>query len=242
MVEHVARFPALRDRSVFVGDPADVVDLPLGPGLPTRARLDARALRLHRLRDGGAARHGRPGGAAPSGSGTPRTTWCAWSASAARGSGAHLLRRVAASYDAGAARDPRPADGGRRRSADRPGEPRRARGGGGARLPARPRPAPRGVRRRRGAGRAEHDDGADRRRGRPFLYFPLGHHFEQQVHVRHRLDRHGAGRALDYADGRRRHASPRRWWQQLGRSPWTTCRCRPTAPPAPLSWWSRALI
>ena len=30
--------------------------------------------------------------------------------------------------------------------------------------------------------------------GRPFLYFPLGHHFEQQVHVRHRLERHGAGR------------------------------------------------
>ena len=32
MVEHVARYPPLRDRSVFVGDPADVVDLPLGPG------------------------------------------------------------------------------------------------------------------------------------------------------------------------------------------------------------------
>src|SRR6478735_1177280 len=35
MVEHVSRFPALRDRSVFVGDPEDVVDLPLGPDLPT---------------------------------------------------------------------------------------------------------------------------------------------------------------------------------------------------------------
>ena len=36
--------------------------------------------------------------------------------------------------------------------------------------------------------------------GRPFLYFPLGHHFEQQVHVRHRLDRHGAGPRMDYRD------------------------------------------
>ena len=36
--------------------------------------------------------------------------------------------------------------------------------------------------------------------GRPFLYFPLRHHFEQQVHVRHRLERHRAGRALDYRD------------------------------------------
>jgi UDP-N-acetylglucosamine:LPS N-acetylglucosamine transferase len=34
---------------------------------------------------------------------------------------------------------------------------------------------------------------------RPFLYFPLGHHFEQQFHVRHRLERHHAGRAMDYA-------------------------------------------
>jgi predicted glycosyltransferase len=34
--------------------------------------------------------------------------------------------------------------------------------------------------------------------GRPFLYFPLRHHFEQQFHVRHRLERHGAGRAMDY--------------------------------------------
>jgi pimeloyl-ACP methyl ester carboxylesterase/predicted glycosyltransferase len=35
--------------------------------------------------------------------------------------------------------------------------------------------------------------------GRPFLYFPLANHFEQQHHVRHRLERYGAGRCLDYA-------------------------------------------
>src|SRR5262249_27004248 len=34
---------------------------------------------------------------------------------------------------------------------------------------------------------------------RPFLYFPLARHFEQQFHVRHRLDRYGAGRYMDYA-------------------------------------------
>jgi UDP-N-acetylglucosamine:LPS N-acetylglucosamine transferase len=33
---------------------------------------------------------------------------------------------------------------------------------------------------------------------RPFLYFPLGHHFEQNLHVRHRLDRYRAGRCMDY--------------------------------------------
>jgi pimeloyl-ACP methyl ester carboxylesterase/predicted glycosyltransferase len=33
---------------------------------------------------------------------------------------------------------------------------------------------------------------------RPFLYFPLQHHFEQNFHVRHRLDRYGAGRCMDF--------------------------------------------
>jgi hypothetical protein len=34
---------------------------------------------------------------------------------------------------------------------------------------------------------------------RPFLYFPLAHHFEQNYHVPHRLDRYRAGRRMDYA-------------------------------------------
>jgi len=35
---------------------------------------------------------------------------------------------------------------------------------------------------------------------RPFLYFPLRQHFEQNFHVRHRLERYGAGRCMDYDD------------------------------------------
>jgi predicted glycosyltransferase len=35
---------------------------------------------------------------------------------------------------------------------------------------------------------------------RPFLYFPLKHHFEQNLHVRHRLERYGAGRRMDFDD------------------------------------------
>ncbi len=34
--------------------------------------------------------------------------------------------------------------------------------------------------------------------GRPFIYVPLRHHFEQQFHVTYRLRRHGAGRRMDY--------------------------------------------
>ena len=33
---------------------------------------------------------------------------------------------------------------------------------------------------------------------RPFLYVPLRHHFEQNFHVRHRLEQYGAGRLLDF--------------------------------------------
>ncbi len=33
---------------------------------------------------------------------------------------------------------------------------------------------------------------------RPFLYVPLRHHFEQNIHVRHRLDQYAAGRHLSY--------------------------------------------
>jgi predicted glycosyltransferase len=37
---------------------------------------------------------------------------------------------------------------------------------------------------------------------RPFLYFPLRHHFEQNFHVRHRLDRYEAGRRMDFDTAR----------------------------------------
>jgi pimeloyl-ACP methyl ester carboxylesterase/predicted glycosyltransferase len=34
---------------------------------------------------------------------------------------------------------------------------------------------------------------------RPFIYFPLGHHFEQNIHVRHRLERYRAGRCMEFS-------------------------------------------
>jgi len=39
--------------------------------------------------------------------------------------------------------------------------------------------------------------------GKPFVYVPLRHHFEQTFHVRHRLDRYGAGRCLTYEEASR---------------------------------------
>jgi predicted glycosyltransferase len=33
---------------------------------------------------------------------------------------------------------------------------------------------------------------------KPFVYVPLRHHFEQNIHVRRRLEQYGAGRCLPY--------------------------------------------
>ncbi len=65
--------------------------------------------------------------------------------------------------------------------------------------------------------------------GRPFLYFPLRHHFEQSFHVAHRLDRYGAGRRMDYDEStpdvdRRGH---RRGDRSRGRLPPRRDRRRP---------------
>ena len=55
---------------------------------------------------------------------------------------------------------------------------------------------------------------------RPFLYFPLRHHFEQNFHVRHRLERYGAGRRMDFdTDDPRDRRRDRRGDRARGRLP-----------------------
>ena len=64
MIEHVERFPRIRDRPIFVGEPDDIVPDDFGPGLPIDPRLDRAPLRVQRLRDRvrpGAAHRGARG-------------------------------------------------------------------------------------------------------------------------------------------------------------------------------------
>jgi predicted glycosyltransferase len=198
MVEHVARHPSLRDRAVFVGDAADVVDHPLGPGLPS-----ARAWTEEHFDFAGYVMGDRPD---PAGRDELRhrlgyrdgEVVCVVSVGGS-GVGGPLLRRVVASYDEARRR----VDGLRMVVVT------------GPRIDPASIGAPPGVEVHGFLPDLDlHHAACDvavvqgglsttmelTAAGRPFVYVPLGHHFEQQVHVRHRLERHRAGRPLDYRE------------------------------------------
>jgi pimeloyl-ACP methyl ester carboxylesterase/predicted glycosyltransferase len=197
MIEHIARFPRVRDRAIFVGDPDDLVPDAFGPGLPLirdwteqhydfagyvtgfdpRQLADRRALGY---RDGERVCIVTVGGS---------------------GVGGHLLRRVIAAFPEAKERVP-----GLRMIVVT-----------GPRIDPASLPGHDGLEIRsyvhelyrhlaacdlavvQGGLTTTMELTASRR---PFLYFPLGHHFEQNLHVRHRLQRYRAGRCMDYQTAR----------------------------------------
>ncbi len=199
MVEQVARFPRLRDRSVFVGDPGDLVPLPLGPGLPsipdwTRAHFDfsgyVTGFDPAEVADRDALRAGLGYG--------PDERVCVVAVGGS-GVGTALLGRVAAAQ----AEASRLVPGLRTVVVTGPRiEP--------AAVPAAAGLEVRGYvpdlyRHLAASDLAIVQGGLSTTMEltacrRPFLYVPLRNHFEQTVHVRHRLERHNAGRCLDYDD------------------------------------------
>jgi pimeloyl-ACP methyl ester carboxylesterase len=199
MIGHIARYPRVRDRAIFVGAPDDIVPDLFGPGLPairawTEAHYDFSGDYItgfgpSELADREAIR-AELGYAA-------EDKVCIVTVGGSS-VGAQLLRRVIDSYP----------------------EARRAVPGlrmvvvAGPRIDPRLLPAHDGIQ----THAYVHDlyrhlavcDLAVVQGGltttmelvatsRPFLYFPLGHHFEQTFHVPHRLARYGAGRRMDYA-------------------------------------------
>jgi predicted glycosyltransferase len=198
MIEQVARYPRIRDRAIFVGNPDDIVPLDFGPGLPQirewteqhyafagyvtgfdPARLGDRQELRERL---GWRPEERVVVVTVGGSGV----------------GLALLQRVVASF------------------------PEAARAVDGLRMVAvaGPRIDPNALQAPAGVQVVGHVPDLYRHLAacdlavvqgglttcielvacrRPFLYFPLRNHFEQNVHVAHRLDRYRAGRRMDYA-------------------------------------------
>jgi len=197
MLEHIARYPRVRDRSIFVGDPDDIVPGTFGPGLPAIRDWTERHYRFSGYITGfdpddladRAALRARLGY-------RPDEQVCVVAVGGS-GVGGDLLGRVIASFPeakhlvpdlrmvavAGPRIDP-------------------------ATLPSHDGLELRGYVRDlylhlaacdlavvQGGLTTTMELTASRR---PFLYFPLRNHFEQNFHVAHRLDRYGAGRRMDF--------------------------------------------
>jgi len=193
MIEHIARYPRVRDRAIFVGDPDDIVPGSFGPGLPL-------------IRDWTEQHYDFAGyvtGFDPRQLGDRRALGyrddervCIVTVGGS-GVGGHLLRRVIAAFPQAKQLVPE----------------LRMIVVAGPRIDPASLPAQDGLevhpyvhelyRHLAACDLAVVQGGlttameltANRR---PFLYFPLSHHFEQNYHVRHRLDRYRAGRCLDY--------------------------------------------
>src|SRR3954452_412135 len=199
MIEHIARFPRVRDRAVFVGAPEDIVPDAFGPGLPGIRQwtedhydfsgdyitgFDPSALAdREALRDELGYREDEK--------------VCVVTVGGS-GVGEALLRRVIDAYPAA------------RTSVDG----LRMVVVAGPRIDPESLPTHQGVSIRayvpelyrhlaacdlavvQGGLTTTMELAAGRR---PFLYFPLRDHFEQNRDVRHRLERYGAGRYMEYA-------------------------------------------
>ena len=193
MIEHIARYPRLRDRAIFVGDPDDIVPHSFGPDLPlirdwTEQHYDfagyITGFDPRQLGDREALGYRQD------------ERVCVVTVGGS-GVGGHLLRRVIAAFP----------------EAKRLVPDLRMIVVAGPRIDPSSLPARDGLEIRpyvhelyrhlaacdlaviQGGLTTAMELTASRR---PFVYFPLGHHFEQNYHVRHRLDRYRAGRCMDY--------------------------------------------
>ena len=162
MIEHIARYPRVRDRAIFVGNPDDIVPDTFGPDLPAIADWTGEHFDFA----------GYVTGFDPSELGDrerlraelgygPAEQVCIVTVGGS-GVGRSLLQRVMAAFPEARQHVPEPAHDRRRGAADRPRVTPCARRPRGPRLRPRPLPPPRRLRPRRRAGRPDHLDGADR--------------------------------------------------------------------------------
>jgi pimeloyl-ACP methyl ester carboxylesterase/predicted glycosyltransferase len=197
MLEHVERHPGVRDTAIFVGDPDDVVPLSFGPGLPAiRDWVEAHYRFAGYITGFDPASLGdRAELREELGYGADETVVVA--AVGGSGVGGPLLRRIIAAQPLAAEVVPDlrtvVVTGPRIDPASLPDEP----------VVEKRSYLPDLHRHLAACDLAVVQGGLTTTMeltatGRPFLYFPLRNHFEQQVHVRHRLERHRAGRAMDY--------------------------------------------
>ncbi len=197
MIEQIERFPRIRDRAIFVGNPEDIVPDTFGPGLPA-----IRAWTEQHYDFAGYITGFDPANVADREAiraelgYEPDEKVCIVTIGGS-GVGQHLLRRVMAAFPEAKRRVPE----------------LRMVVVAGPRIDPHSLPTVEGIEVRgyvhelyrhlavcdlavvQGGLTTAMELTASKR---PFLYFPLRHHFEQNFHVRHRLDRYQAGRCMDF--------------------------------------------
>ena len=193
MIGQIARFPRVRDRAIFVGDPGDIVPDSFGPGLPQIREWTGQHYDF-----AGYVTGFDPGQLADREAlGYPPGERVCLVTVGGSGVGAPLLRHVIAAFPEARERVP----------------DLRMIVVAGPRIDPASLPAHDGLEVRpyvhelyrhlavcdlaivQGGLTTTMELTAARR---PFLYFPLARHFEQNFHVRHRLGRYRAGRCMDY--------------------------------------------
>ncbi|MFQ5555629.1 MAG: alpha/beta fold hydrolase [Acidimicrobiia bacterium] len=198
MIEHVARFPGVRDKAIFVGNPDDIVPDTFGPGLPLIRDWTEDHYSFSGYITGFAPPDPDEMAALRSELGYAECEQVCVVTIGGSGVGGDLLRRVIAAYP----------------------EAKRAIPELRMVVVAGPRIDPNSLPSHDGLEVHGYVDRLYRHlsvcdlavvqggltttmeltaANRPFLYFPLRRHFEQNLHVRHRLERHGAGIALEYS-------------------------------------------
>jgi pimeloyl-ACP methyl ester carboxylesterase/predicted glycosyltransferase len=198
MIEHIERHPGVRDRSIFVGTPEDIVPLSFGADLPLMRDWIPKHFDFS----------GYVIGEHPQGFGSRESLRerlgyrdderiCIVTVGGS-GIGAHLIRRILQAYPIVKAKLPE----------------LRMVVVAGPRIDAASLAAPAGVEVRAFVANLDrHLAACDlalvqgglttcmelAAAGTPFVYFPLRNHFEQTFHVAHRLRRYGAGIQMDFA-------------------------------------------
>jgi pimeloyl-ACP methyl ester carboxylesterase/predicted glycosyltransferase len=198
MIEHIEQHPGVRDRSIFVGTPEDIVPLSFGADLPLMRDWIPKHFDFS----------GYVIGEHPQGFGSRESLRerlgyrdderiCIVTVGGS-GIGAHLIRRILQAYPIVKAKLPE----------------LRMVVVAGPRIDAASLAAPAGVEVRAFVANLDrHLAACDlalvqgglttcmelAAAGTPFVYFPLRNHFEQTFHVAHRLRRYGAGIQMDFA-------------------------------------------
>jgi pimeloyl-ACP methyl ester carboxylesterase/predicted glycosyltransferase len=197
MIEHIARFPRVRDRALYVGNADDIVPDTFGPDLPVIRDWTEQHYDLTGYVTGFDPSDFSDREALRAELGYAANEQVCIVTVGGSGVGAHLLRRVIDAFPEAKERVPA----------------LRMVVVAGPRIDPATLPEAEGLDVRRyvhdlyrqlaacdlavvqGGLTTSMELTANRR---PFLYFPLRHHFEQNFHVRHRLERYGAGRRMDF--------------------------------------------